>query len=94
MVVLTFQLLLDYETVIFFFLVFFNFYFFLCRFLSYFLDVFFASLLSLTHSPPTLPPLPSAAPDKRAPPFVLLQTIRSIIRAFLAYAKSTGCFLV
>ena len=88
MVVLTFQLLLDYETVIFFFLVFFNFYFFLCRFLSYFLDVFFASLPSLTHSPP------SAAPDKRAPPFVLLQTIRSIIRAFLAYAKSTGCFLV
>ena len=55
LVVLTFQLLLDGETVIFFFLVFFLL-FFLCQFLSYFLDVFFASLPSLTHSPP--PPNP------------------------------------
>ena len=50
MVVLTFQLLLDCETVKFFFLVSF-FYFFVRQFLSYFLDVFFASRPSLTHSP-------------------------------------------
>ena len=54
-----------------------------------FLDVLFVSLPSFTHS---LPP----APDKRVTqPFVLLQTIRSTVRrAFLAYAKSTGCFVV
>ena len=55
-----------------------------------FLDVFFASLPSLTHSP--LPP--PSAPDNRERPFILLQTIRSTIprswltrkvRAFLWY---------
>ena len=66
--VLTFQLLLDCETVT----------FFLCCFLSFilslsvsivFLDVFFASLPSRTHlSPPPFPPAPR-----------LLQTIRSTI---------------
>ena len=71
LVVLTFQLLLDCKTVIFFLCLFASF-IFLCQFLSYFLDVFFASFLSLTHSPP--PP----APDKRARPFVLLQTIRFV----------------
>ena len=58
LVVLTFQLLLDCETVIFFLSLFRLSFIFLCQFLSYFLDVFFASVLSLTHSPP--PP----APDK------------------------------
>ena len=53
LVVLTFQLLLDCETVIFFFLVFILL-FFLCQFLSYFLDVFFASRPSFTHSSLTL----------------------------------------
>ena len=50
LVVLTFQLLLDCKAVIFFLFSFF--YFVLLQFLSYFLDVFFASLLSITHSPP------------------------------------------
>ena len=66
--VLTFQLLLDCETVIFFFVVFFLL-FCLCQFLSYFKRIF--SLLfpvALTSSPP--PPL--------LPPR-LLQTIRSTI---------------
>ena len=51
LVVLTFQLLLDCKTVIFFLSLFLSF-IFLCQFLSYFLDVFFASFLSLIHSPP------------------------------------------
>ena len=54
LVVLTFQLLLDCETVIFFLFCFLSF-IFSFSVLSYFLDVFFASLLSLTHSPPSLP---------------------------------------
>ena len=54
LVVLTFQLLLDCETVIFFLFCFLSF-LFSFSVLSYFLDVFFASLLSLTHSPPSLP---------------------------------------
>ena len=89
LVVLTFQLLLDCETVILFFLSGFLSFIFLCQFLSYFLKVFFASLPSLTHSSP-LPP----APFKRERPFVFLQSIRSTICAFLVYAKSTGCFVV
>ena len=73
LVVLTFQLLLDCETVIFFLFCFLSF-IFLFQFLSYFLDVFFASLLSLTHSPP-LPPSPHMLHTKGNGHFVLLQTI-------------------
>ena len=54
LVVITFQLLLDCETVFFFFFFYFLVFFlsfFLCQFLSYFLDVFFTSLPSLTQSP-------------------------------------------
>ena len=51
-------------------LYFFSFFFFL--FLWFLLGRIFASLLSLTHSPPSL------APDKRERPFVLLQTICSL----------------
>ena len=54
LVVITFQLLLDYE--FFFFLVFFLL-FFLCHFLLYFWDLFFDPLPSLTHLPPP-PPRP------------------------------------
>ena len=92
LVIPTFQLLLDCETVIFFFLVFFLL-FFLCQFLSY----FFGRIFSFSSRSPTLrfpPPPPTPASDKRERPFVSLQTIRSTIRAFLAYAKSTGCFVV
>ena len=56
LVVLTFQLLLDCETVIFFLFCFLSF-IFSFSVLSYFLDVFFASLLSLTHSPPLSHPI-------------------------------------
>ena len=86
MVVLTFQLLLDCETVIFFFLVFILL-FFLCQFLSYFLDVFFASLPSLTQSSHP----PPSAPDKGERPFAPDPSFD--YSAFLAYAKSTGCFV-
>ena len=79
LVVLTFQLLLDCETVIFFSFLFFYF----LSVSNVFFCVFFASLSTLTHSPPPPPP----APDKRERPFVLLQTILSTIRAFLVYAK-------
>ena len=72
--VLTFQLLLDCETVIYSFLVFFLL-FFLFQFLSFFLDVFFNSLLSLTHSPPNFHLLHIRGNG----PFVLLQTIRLTI---------------
>ena len=78
LVVLSFQLLLDCETVIFFFFVFFLF-FFLPQFLSYFLDVFFASLLSLTHSLPPPPPSPHMLHTKGNGHFVLLQAIRLTI---------------
>ena len=87
LVVLTFQLLLDCETVIFFFLVFILL-FFLCQFLSYFLDVFFAFLPSLTqssHHPPS-------APDKGERPFAPDPSFD--YSTFLAYAKCTGCFVV
>ena len=79
LVVLTFQLLLDCETVIFLFLVFFLL-FFLCQFLSYFLDVFFASLPSLTQSPTPPPPTPPPGPllQTRGNDH-LLQTLRSTI---------------
>ena len=77
-----FQLLLDCETVI----------FFLCCFLSFvlslsvsivFLDVFFASLPSRTHLSPPHPPPSPPAPDHSFD-----------YSAFLAYAKSPGCFVV
>ena len=79
LVVLTFQLLLDFETVIFFFLsCFLSFIFFLCQFLSYFSTYF--SLLS----PVSLSPSPSPTPSPR--PLLqtrgndhLLQTLRSTI---------------
>ena len=76
LVVLTFQLLLDCETVIFFLFRFLPF-IFSFSVLSYFLDVFFASLLSLTHSPP--PPSPYMLHTKGNGHFVLLQTIRLTI---------------
>ena len=92
LVVLTFQLLLirlqNCHFFLFCFVLFcFNFIFSLSVSIE-FLEVLFVSLPSFTHS---LPP----APDKRVTqPFVLLQAIRSTVRAFLAYAKSTGCFVV
>ena len=76
LVVLTFQLLLDCETVIFFLFCFLSF-IFSFSVLSYFLDVFFASLLSLTHSPPL--PHPICSTQKGTAHFVLLQTIRLTI---------------
>ena len=95
--VLTFQLLLDCETVIFFFLL-----FFLCQFLSYFYFFFvsfhgifrriFASLPSLTHSP--TPPSHPSAPDKRERPFCFAPDHSFDYSALLAYAKRTGCFVV
>ena len=78
LVVLTFQLLLDCETVTFFFLFFFPFVYFFYRILlclSYFLDVFFDSLPSLTHSH-TAPHLLQTRENDR---FVPLQTICSNI---------------
>ena len=62
-----------------------------CHFLSFFYFFFvsfyriFSTYFSLL-SPVSLTLFP-LAPDKRERPFVLLQTIRSTIRAFLAYAK-------
>ena len=78
LVVLTFQLLLDCETVIFFLFCFLSF-IFSFSVLSYFLDVFFASLLSLTHSPPRPPPPPHMLHTKGDGHFVFLQTIRLTI---------------
>ena len=81
LVVLTCQLLLDCETVTFFFLFFFSFRLF---FLWYFIVsiVFFDSLPSLTHSH-TPPPSPPAAPHllqtRENDRFVPLQTICSNI---------------
>ena len=89
LVVLNSQLLLDCETVIFFFLVFFLL-FFLCQFLSYFLDVVFASLpVSLT--PPTLPPICS-----RQEGTTILFCSRSSVRLFRVLGlrkKKTVCGL-
>ena len=87
MVVLTFQLLLDCETVIFFFLVFILL-FFLCQFLSYFLDVFFAFLPSLTQSSHPRPLLQTRGNDH------LLQTLRSTIpRSWLTQkVRAVLCF--
>ena len=91
LVVLTFQLLLDCETVIFFLFCFLSF-LFSFSVLSYFSDVFFASLLSLTHSTPTSPT--PYAPHKRGRPFCFAPDHSFDYSAFLAYAKSTGCFVV
>ena len=74
----------------FFFFVFFLL-FFLFQLLSYFWDVFFASLLSLTHYPPSPTPY---APHKRERPFCFAPDHLFDYSAFLAYAKSTGCFVV
>ena len=90
LVVLTFQLLLDCN--FFFFLVFFLL-FFLCHFLLYFLDLFFDSPPSLTHLSPPLPRRAPSAPDKRERPFCFAPDHYLDYSAFLAYAKSTGCFL-
>ena len=87
LVVLTFQLLLDCETVTFFFLSFFfpfvYFFYRILLFLSYFLDVFFDSLPSLTHSHTPTPPPPPAATHllqtRENDRFVPLQTICSNI---------------
>ena len=65
--------------------------FFLCHFLLYFLDLFFVSLPSLTHlSPPHCAP---SAPDKKERPFCFAPDHYLDYSAFLAYAKSTGCFV-
>ena len=88
LVVLTFQLLLDCE--FFFFLVFFLL-FLLCHFLLYFLDLFFDSPpVSLTSPLPRRAP---SAPDKRERPFCFAPDHYLDYSAFLAYAKSTGCFV-
>ena len=77
----------------FFFLVFFLL-FFLCQFMLYFFVVFFCCIFCFSPQSHPLSHPPPPAPDKSEWPFVLLQTIRLTIRAFLAYPKSTGCFVV
>ena len=78
LVVLTFQLLLDCETVIFFFFLVFFLLFFFCQFLSYFSTYF--SLLSLVSLSPSPSPTPSPHPllQTRGNDH-LLQTLRSTI---------------
>ena len=93
LVVLTFQLLLDCETVIFFFFLVFFLLFFSLSVSIVFFDVFFASLPSLTQSFPLPHPFPPpSAPDKGERPFAPDPSFD--YSAFLAYAKSTGCFVV
>ena len=89
LVVLTFQLLLDCETVIFFLFCFLSFMFPLSVSIV-FLDVFLVSLPSLTHSPPS----PCSRQEGTTICFAPIQTIRSTIRdAFLInLRKKYGLF--
>ena len=65
--------------------------FFLCHFLSYFLDLF--SILSPVSLTSPLPRRAPSAPDKRERPFCFAPDHYLDYSAFLAYAKSTGCFV-
>ena len=80
LVVLTFQLLLDCETVT----------FFLCCFLSFILSlsvsIVFLDVFSLLFPVALTPPPPSRSPPAPEHSFDY--------SSFLAYAKSTGCFVV
>ena len=98
LVVLTFQLLLDCETVTFFFLFFCVYFFYrILLFLLYFLDVFFDSLPSLTRSlPPPAPPpaAPHLLQTRENDRFVPLQTICSNIpRSWLSKKYGLLCGL-
>ena len=84
--VLTFQLLLDCETVIFFL----SFIFSLSVSIVFFRRIFRLSPQSHSLSP-TRPPF---APDMREQPFCFAPDHSFDYSAFLAYAKSTGCYVV
>ena len=89
---LCFQLLLDGETVIFFPSCFLSFIFSLSVSIVFFRRIFRSALRSLTHSLPL--PRPPSAPDKRERPFCFSPDHSFDYFAFLAYVKSTGCFVV